>query len=79
VRFYILVNGTPSGFFFFLALVVCDKEIFFLLFWFVVVIMEALSRMLIAALDQGNLTGFSMGSREYEALVVNHFLSSFPF
>jgi len=30
--------------------------------------------MLIAALDQGNLTRFSMGSRESEALVVNHLL-----
>jgi hypothetical protein len=28
-----------------------------------VVVMEALSRMLTAALDQGNLTGFSVGSR----------------
>jgi hypothetical protein len=36
--------------------------------------MEALSRMLIAALDQGNLTGFSVGSSEFEALVVNHLL-----
>jgi len=31
VRFSILVNGTPLGFFF-LALVVCDKEILFLLY-----------------------------------------------
>jgi hypothetical protein len=39
-----------------------------------VVVMEALSRMLIAAMDQGNLTGFSVGSRDYDALVVNHLL-----
>jgi hypothetical protein len=38
------------------------------------VVTEALSRMLIAALDQGNLTGFSVGSRESKALVVNHLL-----
>jgi hypothetical protein len=36
--------------------------------------MKALSRMLIAALDQGNLLGFSVGSRDSKALVVNHFL-----
>jgi hypothetical protein len=39
-----------------------------------VVVMKALSRMLIATLDQGNLTGFSVGSRESETLVVNHLL-----
>lgn len=39
-----------------------------------VVVTEALSRMLIATLDQSNLTGFSVGSRESEALVVNHLL-----
>lgn len=36
--------------------------------------MEALSWMLIAALDLGNLTGFLARSRESEALVVNHLL-----
>jgi hypothetical protein len=36
--------------------------------------MEALSRMLIATLDQGNLTGFSVESRDFEELVVNHLL-----
>jgi hypothetical protein len=36
--------------------------------------MEALSRMLSAALNQGNLTRFSVGSKEFEALVVNHLL-----
>jgi hypothetical protein len=39
-----------------------------------VVVMEALSRMLSAALNQGNLTRFSVGSKEFEALVVNHLL-----
>jgi hypothetical protein len=36
--------------------------------------MEALSRMLIAALGQGNLTVFLVGSMDSDALVVNHLL-----
>jgi hypothetical protein len=52
---------------------VCNKEILFPSFLFVVV-MEALSRMLSAALDQGNLTGFLVGSKEPEAFVVNHLM-----
>jgi hypothetical protein len=58
---------------FLVVLVVCDKKIFFplcCLWW----LWRPLSRMLAAALDQGNLTGFSMGSRDSEALVVNHLL-----
>jgi len=39
-----------------------------------VVVMEALSRMLVAALEQGSMTGFAMGPRESEAIVVNHLL-----
>jgi hypothetical protein len=39
-----------------------------------VVVMEALSQMLTAALDQGNLIGFLVGSRDSETLVVNHLL-----
>jgi hypothetical protein len=39
-----------------------------------VVVMEALSRMLNVALVQGNLTGFSVGSRDTEAFVVNHLM-----
>jgi len=39
-----------------------------------VVVMEALSWMLIAALDRGNLTRFSVGYRDSEVLVVNHLL-----
>jgi hypothetical protein len=37
-------------------------------------VMKALSRMLIAAMDQGHFTGFSVGHRDSEALVVNHLL-----
>jgi hypothetical protein len=36
--------------------------------------MEALSRMLITAMDQGNLAGFLVGPRDYDDLVVNHLL-----
>jgi hypothetical protein len=36
--------------------------------------MEALSRMLIATMDQGFLTRFSVGSKDNDALVVNHLL-----
>jgi hypothetical protein len=70
VKFSILVNGTPSGFFSSRGLRQGD-HLSPLLF---VVVMEALSRMLAAALDQGNLTGFSVGSTDSEALVVNHLL-----
>jgi hypothetical protein len=72
VRFSsILVNGTPSGFFNRSRGLQQGNHLSPLVF---VVIVEALSRMLIAALDQGNFTGFSMRSRESEALVVNHLL-----
>jgi hypothetical protein len=36
--------------------------------------MEALCRMLIAAMDQGNLIGFSMGPKDSDTLVVNYLL-----
>jgi hypothetical protein len=36
--------------------------------------MEALSRMLTATMDHGLLTGFSVGSRNHEALAVSHLL-----
>jgi hypothetical protein len=57
----IFVNGTPSGFFYSSRRLRQGDPLSPFLF---VVVMEALSRMLIAALDQGNLTGFSVGSRE---------------
>jgi hypothetical protein len=65
------VNGTPSSFFNSSHGLRQGNPLSPLLF---VVVMEALSWMLIAALDQGNLTGFLVGSRESEALVVNHLL-----
>jgi hypothetical protein len=71
MRFSILVNGTLSGFFNSSSGLRQGDSLSPFLF---VVVMEALSRMLSAALDQGNLTGFSVGSRESEALVVNHLM-----
>lgn len=71
VSFSILVNGTPAGFFSSSRGLRQGDPLSPLLF---VVVMEALSQMLTAALDQGNLTGFSVGSRDSEALVVNHLL-----
>jgi len=65
------VNGTPSSFF----NSSCSLQLGDPLSPFsFVVVMEALSLMLSAVLDQGNLIGFSVGSRESEALVVNHLM-----
>jgi hypothetical protein len=71
MRFSILVNGTPSGFFSISRGLRQGDPLSPLLF---VVVMEALSQMLTTALDQGNLTGLSVGSRDSDALVVNHLL-----
>jgi hypothetical protein len=71
MRFSILVNGTLSGFFNSSSDLLQGDSLSHFLF---VVVMEASSRMLSASLDQGNLTGFSVGSRESEALVVNHLM-----
>jgi hypothetical protein len=71
VRFSNLVNGTPYGFFNSTCGLRQGDPLSPLLF---VVVMEALSRMLIAAMDQGNLTGFSMGPKDSYDLVVNHLL-----
>jgi hypothetical protein len=71
VSFSILVNGTPSGFFNSSSGLRQGDLLSPLLF---VVVMEAWSRMLTATLDQGNLTEFSVGAKESEALVVNHLL-----
>jgi hypothetical protein len=71
VRFSILVNGTLSGFFTSSLGLRQGDPLSPLLF---VVVMEASCRMLVAALEQGSITGFAVGPRESEAIVVNHLL-----
>jgi hypothetical protein len=71
VRFSILVNGIPSGFLSSSRGLLQGDPLSPLLF---VVVMEALSRMLIATMDQRLLTGFSVGFRDNNILVVNQLL-----
>jgi len=71
VKFSILVNGTSTGFFQSSQGIRQGDPLSPLLF---VVVMELLSRMLNASMLQGLLTGFSMGTRNNEELVVNHLL-----
>ena len=71
VRFSILVNGTPEGF--------CNSSrgirqgdlLSPLLF---VLVMEAFSRIVNAIVEQGLLSGFSVGERIFLDLVVSHSL-----
>jgi hypothetical protein len=58
VRFSILVNGTPKGFFK-SSRGICQGDPFSLLLF--VLVIEALSRMVNAIIEQGLLTSFPMG------------------
>jgi hypothetical protein len=71
VKFSILVNGTPTGFFQSSREIRQRDPLSPLLF---VVVMEVLSSMLNASMLQSLLSGFSVGMRDNEALVVNHLL-----
>jgi hypothetical protein len=71
VKFSILVNGVPFGFFQSSRGIRQGDHLSPLLF---VVVMEALSRMLNASMLQGLLSGFSVGFMGNESLVVNHLL-----
>ena len=71
MRFSILVNGTPSGFFSSSRGLRQGDPLSPLLF---VVVMEALSRMLTATMDHGLLIGFSVGFQNLEVLAVSHLL-----
>jgi len=71
VKFSILVNGVPTGFFQSSREIRQGDPLSPLLF---VVVMEVLSRMLNESMLQGLLSGFSGGIRDNKALVVNHLL-----
>jgi hypothetical protein len=71
VIFSILVNGAPTGFFQSSRGIRQGDPLSPLLF---VVVMEGLSRMLNESMLQSLLSGFSVGIRDNEALVVNHLL-----
>jgi hypothetical protein len=71
IKFSILVNGAPTGFLQSSPGIMQGDPLSPLLF---VVVMEALSRMLNASMLQGLLSGFSVGIKDNEALVVNHLM-----
>jgi hypothetical protein len=71
VRFSILVNGFPEGFFNSSRGIRQGDPLSPLLF---VLVMEALSRMVNATVEQGLISGFSLGERVFSDLVVSHSL-----
>jgi hypothetical protein len=71
VRFSILLNGSPEGFFNNSREIRQGDPLSPLLF---VLVMEALSKMVNATVEQGLLTSFSVGSRVFSELVVSHSL-----
>jgi hypothetical protein len=71
IRFSILVNGSPEGFFNSSRGIRQGDPLSPLLF---VMVMEALSRMVNATVEQGLIAGFSVGERVFSDLVVSHSL-----
>jgi len=69
VMFSILINGSPPGFFSSSGGLRQGDPSLLLLF---VVVIKALSRMLSATVDKGLLSGFLMGLRNNEELIVSH-------
>jgi hypothetical protein len=71
VRFSILVNGSPEGFFNSSRGIRQGDPLSPLLF---VLVMEALSKLVNASVEQGLLNGFTVGARVFSELVVSHSL-----
>jgi hypothetical protein len=71
VRFSVLINGIPSGFFGSSRGVRQGDPLSSFLF---VLVMEAFSRMLGAFNDRGLISGFSVGSREQDRVTMSHLL-----
>jgi hypothetical protein len=70
VRFSVLVNGSPAGFFSSSRGLRQGDPLSPLLFF---IVMEALSKMITATVDRGFFSGFSVGSRP-PAVNVSHLL-----
>jgi hypothetical protein len=71
VRFSVLINGTPSGFFGSSREVRQGDPLFPFLF---VLVMEAFSRMIGAIYSRGLISGFYVGSRDHGQVEVFHLL-----
>jgi hypothetical protein len=71
VCFSVLVNGTPSGFFNSSHGLRQSDPLSTLLF---VIVMEALSKLIIATVHKGLLSGFYVGSGSSEAVNISHLL-----
>jgi hypothetical protein len=68
---FVLINGTPSGFFRSSRGVRQGDPLSSFLF---VIVMKAFSRMIAAAIDHGFISGFSMGSSLSERVFISHLL-----
>jgi hypothetical protein len=71
VRFSVLINGSPSGFFGSLRGVRQGDPLSPFLF---VLVMEAFSKMISAIYSRGLILGFSVGTREHDRVEVSHLL-----
>jgi hypothetical protein len=71
VRFFVLFNGTPAGFFSSNRGLRQGNPLSPLLF---VIVMEALSKMMAVTESRGLMEGFSVGSRNNAGMVVSHLL-----
>ena len=73
VRFSILINSSPCGFFSSTRDLRQGDPLSQLLF---VLVMEALGRMLDKSVHEGHMLGFSVGNLEGRSLAVSHLLSA---